>query len=212
MITLCWSAKGGTGTTTVSAAIALAHQHPTLLVDLAGDMALALGLPRDDAPTLADWFASDAPAERLARLHRRVTPTVDLLPTSTAIERTGAADRWRAFARALRDDADRRDVVVDAGLGPPPPALAGIADRSLLITKRCYLAVTHAVRLAARPTGIVVIDEPGRALDIADIESSIGAPVVATMLYDPKISRALDAGLALSRLPGACLHEVRMAS
>jgi hypothetical protein len=141
-----------------------------------------------------------------------VTPTVDVLPTSRPIGRTGAIDRWRALARALRNDTEQRDVVVDAGLGAPPPALLDVADRSLLVTKRCYLAVTHAVRLAARPTGIVVIDEPGRALGIADIESSIGAPVVATMLYDPKISRAIDAGLGVSRLPGACLHELRMAS
>ena len=57
---LCWSAKGGSGTTVVAAALALvlARQQPTTLVDLAGDIPAALGLPQPSGPGVADWLAS----------------------------------------------------------------------------------------------------------------------------------------------------------
>jgi len=53
----CWSTKGGAGTTVVTAALGLvlARRHPAgaLLVDLAGDLPAALGLP-PDAPLPPD--------------------------------------------------------------------------------------------------------------------------------------------------------------
>jgi hypothetical protein len=211
MITLCWSAKGGSGTTTVAAAFALSAHRPTLLVDLAGDAALALGLAPDGQPTLAEWFSSDVDADRLVHLHRRVTGDLELLPTSAVVSSTGATERWRAFAAHLHTTASDREVVVDVGARIPPSALAAVADRSWLVTRRCYLAVTRAQRLGCRPTGIVIIDEPGRALTADDVETSIGAPIVATLLHDPKIARAVDSGLAVSRLPRACLEELRVA-
>jgi MinD-like ATPase involved in chromosome partitioning or flagellar assembly len=211
MITLCWSAKGGSGTTTVAAAFALSAPVPTLLVDLAGDAALALGIPPDGQPTLAEWFSSDVGTDRLVHLRRRVTRDVELLPTSARVSSTGAGDRWRALAAHLRDEAGERDVFVDVGTRVPPAPLIAVAERSLLVTRRCYLAVASARRLGYRPTGIVVIDEPSRALGPDDIEASIGAPIVATILHDPKIARAVDAGLAVSRLPHACLSELRAA-
>jgi hypothetical protein len=70
----------------------------------------------------------------------------------------------------------------------------------------------RAARIATRPTGVILIDEPGRALSSDDIAASLGVPVVATILADPKIARAIDAGLIVSRLPHACLLELRAAS
>ena len=52
MITVCWAAKGGSGTTVVAAAMAIAAPTPTLLIDLAGDVPAVLGVPecpREDA-------------------------------------------------------------------------------------------------------------------------------------------------------------------
>ena len=211
MITLCWSAKGGSGTTTVAAALALSAHHPTLLVDLAGDAALALGLAPDGQPTLAEWFSSDVGSERLVHLRRRVTGDLELLPTSAGVPSTGTADRWHPFAAHLRAVAADRDVVVDVGARVPPTPLIAVAERSWLVTRRCYLAVVRAQRLACRPTGIVIVDEPGRALTADDVAAAIGAPIVATLLHDPKIARAVDSGLAVSRLPRACLQELHAA-
>ena len=50
MITICWAAKGGSGTTVVAATRALTTPHPTLLVDLAGDLPTTLGLTHPDGP------------------------------------------------------------------------------------------------------------------------------------------------------------------
>ena len=52
-----------------------------------------------------------------------------------------------------------------------------------------------------RPNGVIVVDEPGHALTVRDIERAIGAPVVAVMSFDPAIARAVDAGLLATRLP-----------
>ena len=51
-----------------------------------------------------------------------------------------------------------------------------------------------------RPTGVVLIDEPGRALTSRDVEHALGVPVVAEARLDPAVARAVDAGLA--RSPG----------
>jgi hypothetical protein len=58
----------------------------------------------------------------------------------------------------------------------------------------------------------VLVDEPGRALRARDIEASLRAPVVATVLLDPAIARAVDAGLLVARLPTGFRHAVRLAA
>lgn len=212
MLTLCWSAKGGSGTTSVAAALALADERTTLLVDLAGDLGLALGLSESDLPQLPDWISSDAPAGRLVHLERPVTAGVTLLPSPEPVDRGLRPERWHTLAEHLRREALVRDVVVDAGTGAPPAPLTAAADRSLLVTRPCYLSLRRAARIATRPTGVILIEEPGRALSSDDIEASLGVPVVATILADPKIARAVDSGLIVSRLPHACLVELRAAS
>jgi hypothetical protein len=68
------------------------------------------------------------------------------------------------------------------------------------------------VRQPTRPSGIVLVEEPGRALRPRDVEASLGAPVVATVLLDPAIARAVDAGLLLARLPTGFRNAVRVAA
>lgn len=208
MITLCWGAKGGSGVTTVAAALALSRRRSTVLVDLDGDIALAVGLGDDGGPMLDDWFESDAPIDRIMRLARHVRDDVRLIPTRERIDREHR--RWEEFARALTSIVD--DVVVDAGTGLPPARLRAVADVDLLVIRPCYLALTHAQRATVRPHGVVLVDEPGRALRADDVAAAIGAPVVAVVSYDPKIARAVDAGLGVSRLPTTCLRRLRGAT
>ncbi len=86
MLVSCWSAKGGSGTTVVAAALAAVHArrnpHGALLVDTGGDLPLALGLPELDGPGLTEWLAAGAavPADALARLEVPVRPGLGLLP------------------------------------------------------------------------------------------------------------------------------------
>lgn len=78
MVTACWSLKGGSGTTVVAAGLALSIQRrigrPVLLVDLAGDLPAALGLPEPTGPGVAEWLAAGpaVPPDALARLEEPV--------------------------------------------------------------------------------------------------------------------------------------------
>lgn len=209
MISVCWAAKGGSGTTVVAAAMAIATTAPTLLVDLAGDVPTVLGIPEPDGPGAFDWLTSEAPASRLTALELGIDGNAAVLPCGRVDAVTPA--RWRELATWLR--SERRNIVVDAGsTGAPPPAIVHAADNALLVTRPCYLALRAAERSAVRPTGVVLVDEPGRALRARDVEASVGAPVIATVLLDPAIARAVDAGLLLARLPSGFRHAVRMAA
>ncbi len=219
-ITICWAAKGGSGTTTVAAAAALARPAPTLLVDLAGDIPIVLGLPEPDGPGSLDWLRSSAPAERLQHLEIDVDATTTLLPAGGAVatsvlpgsptELHVSIERWQALACALADD--HRNVVIDAGTSSPAPSLLTTADHRWLVTRACYLSLRAAAAQHAHPTGIVLVFEPGRSLRRSDIEQSLGAPVVAELLVDPAIARAVDAGLLLARVPGPLRRRLREAA
>lgn len=209
MLTICWAAKGGSGTTVFAAAKALATPTPTLLVDLAGDVLAVLGLATPNGPGVRDWLRSDAPPERLARLEHCATDLVSVLPTGV-VDGQEPSGRWFELGAHLR--TDDRDVIVDAGTGRPPAALLAAADERLLVTRACYVALRRAAIMDIAPSGVVLIEEPGRALRAADIEASVGAPVVSTALLDPAIARAVDAGLLVSRLPSAWRRRLRAAA
>jgi hypothetical protein len=206
MLTICWAAKGGSGTTVVTATLALSNRAPTLLVDLAGDLPIALGLPVPDGPGIGEWSLSSAPPSRLDSLRVALADGLDLLPRG---HRTPVA-RWRELGDHLATIP--HVVVVDAGTGPPPAELRDQADRVLLVTRACYLAVRRAVDAGEVVDGIVLVEEPGRALGVADLEAALGAPVVARVLLDPAVARAVDAGLLLAKLPGAFRRELEVAA
>ena len=219
MVTVCWAVKGGSGTTVVSAALALSSRRPSLLVDLDGELPAVLGVPEPDRPGVEEWLASDTSTEHLADLLIDIAPQAWLLPwASTASEHRPCAlrpadrdDRWGELGGWLHNWSDQLgcDVTVDAGTGVPPATLVVHTDRSLLVTRPCYLALRRAVRSANRPTGVVFVDEPGHGLSPRDVEHALGVPVDATVSIDPAVSRAVDAGLLATRLPRVIARELR---
>lgn len=88
-----------------------------------------------------------------------------------------------------------------SGPGATAAELVAHARRSLLVIRPCYLALRRAAQAPLRPTGVVLIREPGRVLTTADVEQAVGAPVVATLELDPAVARTVDAGLLATRLP-----------
>lgn len=206
MITLCWAAKGGSGTTVVAATMAVTSRRPTLLVDLAGDLPTALGIPVPDGPGLGEWSTSSAAADRLHALRVPLAPGLHLLPRGVQ----PPSGRWRELAGHLADLDEA--IVVDAGTGAPPAVLREAADRTLLVTRACYLAVRRAVDARVPVDGIVLVEEPGRALGPEDLEASLGAPVVSRVLLDPAVARAVDSGLLLARLPAPFRRELDVAA
>lgn len=208
---LCWSPKGGSGTTVIAAALALVlarRHHPpdvTTVVDLAGDLPAALGIAEPSSPGVRDWLASPtADAQALDRLPVTVNDTLQLLPTGSG---QPIAERWSDLA----DNLVQRGAVVDAGTGIPPTELVAAAEHNLLVTRPCYLALRLAANSGITPTGIVLVGEPGRALRARDIERAVGAPVVAELHYDPAVARAVDAGLLAARLPATLANTLARA-
>lgn len=219
MLVTCWSVKGGVGTTVVSVALAttLARIHAldggALLVDLDGDAPATLGLPDPRDPGLTGWTTAgpDVAADALARLELSVGPDLALLPRGRGAP--GPAARHEVLARLLA--AEDRPVVVDAGvIGPDSPALPLVAEasRSLLVTRACYLGLRRAIDLPVRPSGVVLLREPGRAMGRDDVEHVVGAPVVADIPVDPSVARAVDAGVLSRRIPRALARPLRAAA
>lgn len=206
---VCWAAKGGSGTTVVACALALgsARGRSATLVDLSGDCATALGLAEPSGPGVVDWLASPtAGAAELDRLIVTVRDEVRLFSRGFAV---APDDQWPRLVAALNGFDN---VVVDAGTGSPPKALHDAAEHSLLVTRPCFIAIRRAQQLCIRPTGIVLIDEPGRALTSSDVEHALGVPVVAEVRLDPAVARAVDAGLLSTRLPKSLLLSLRGAA
>jgi hypothetical protein len=177
------------------------------LVDLSGDSATALGLAEPHGPGVVDWLASPTagPAD-LSRLAVQVRDDMRLIPRGGGDPPAG---QWPRLAAALAESAM---VIIDAGTGCPPQALHDAAEHSLLVTRPCYIALRRAQQLAIRPTGIVLVDEPGRALTSSDVEHALGVPVVAEVRLDPAVARAVDAGLLIARLPRSLITSLRSAA
>lgn len=228
MLVTCWSAKGGVGTTVVAASLALclARRHPAgvLAVDLAGDLPAAMGLAAPDGPGVRDWLRASGEVDEEAWRHLATTVVegVELLPAGAAppalvppaLAPAGVADRVGALIDALA--LDPRAVVVDAGVvgGPDGPAAAFArgSTSSLLVTRGCYLALRRSIDAPLRPSGVVLVAEPGRALDAEDVEAVVGVPVVARIAYDTAVGRAVDAGLLATRLPRRLERALRSAA
>ncbi len=192
-------AKGGTGTSVVAATTAMlaAERSPTLLVDLAGDQPVIFGLERK-GPTLSTWLQTDSPhPDALGRLEHGIAPNLHLLAVDG--ECLPAPQRIRALAQILR--AQARTVIVDLGrLSQVGIPLVQAADRALLVTRPCYLAL-RAAMLGPRADGVVLIAERGRALGRSDVAAALGLPVIVQLWRDPAVARAVDAGLFDARLP-----------
>ncbi len=208
MITLCWAAKGGSGTTVITAAMALATTEPTLILDLDGDQPAVFGLPDPDGPGVHDWLRSEAEPARLSSLEITIEHATALVPAGAVA--SAEPGRWALLSQVLRHE--RRRVIVDAGTREPPRALFDVADQRWLVTRPCYLSLRAAIAQSCRPSGVVLIDEPGRALRADDVETSLGAPIVASTLLDPAIARAVDAGLLVARLPSGLRRQLRAAA
>jgi hypothetical protein len=213
VLVACWSAKGGSGTTVVAAALAavLARSSPTgsVLVDLAGDVPAVLGMPDPDGPGVAEWLAAGTavPPDALHRLEVRAGEGLAVVPTGGVVP--DAPGRGEVLAALLA--ADARPCVADCGSAPSGArlAVAAGATHSLLVLRPCYLALRRAVASPVRPSGVILVEEEGRSIGRRDIEDALGVPVRAVVAHNVKIARAVDAGLLVHRLPGALQRPLR---
>lgn len=211
---VCWSVKGGSGTTVISSALAiiLGTNSPSgaRVVDLAGDIPATLGMAEPSGVGVSDWLMSpeDVEADALDNLLIAANSNLALLPRGGA--NIDSAGRFELLANTLA--SWQQPVVVDAGSGSSRSPLIAYATRSYLVIRPCYLALRRAATLELAPSGVILITEDGRALGRHDVEAVIGAPVVAEVPYESSIARAVDAGLLAGRLPttlGQCLAPLK---
>ena len=218
MLLALWSPKGGAGTSVLAAAVALAAAREAdrgagvRLADLAGDLPAVLGLGADPVLGLGDWLAAgpEAPGEALDRFVVEVAAGVGLLPLGTA-RPDARAEAGAALAVVLRDGA--WPVVADCGTGLEPAvrACAELADATVVVLRPCYVALRRAVHstMLASTAGVVVVEEPGRALGTKEVTEVLDLPVLARIPVRDEISRAVDAGILTTRLPNALARPAR---
>ncbi len=218
MLVCFWSPKGGSGTSVIAAAAALvlAREGPTRVVDLAGDLPAVLGLATDPEQGLRDWLriGPEAPTEALVRLTVDAGRGLTLLPSGSGDIASAPPEAGAALAVALR--ADSRPTVVDVGVlrahaDPALHALVELADVDVIVVRGCYLALRRAVRieLTARSSGAVFVEESGRSLGVRDVSNVLGVPVLASVGVRASTARAIDAGVLPTRLPDALARPVR---
>jgi MinD-like ATPase involved in chromosome partitioning or flagellar assembly len=221
LLIACWSPKGGSGTTVVAATLGLLLAEElrggAVVADLEGDVPIVLGIA--DPPSdrgLRQWLAAsaDVGVDAVRRLLVPAdAPGLSVLPAGAAGAAGGAGD-------------GRADDLVTAlsGLGPPvvcdcgtlrddaEVSVAAGATLSLCVVRPCYVALRRALRAPVRPSGVVLVTEPGRSLGRRDVESVLGAPVRAEIELDPLVARAVDAGLLATRLPRGLHRALRDAA
>lgn len=198
-ITTLFSPKGGSGTTTIAATIAVLLARldaQVVLVDAAdgGDLPATLGLPEPHQPGFTDWASGNHGADEFGRLGVAAGAGLALVPH-------GAGDFDRGdltVGERLRDLAGDSHLVVDCGRDTN---LAGIGDHVLMVLRPCYLALRRALAAPIRATGVILVEEPKRSLDADDVEQVLGVPVRAVVPWDPAIARSVDAGLLGARPP-----------
>lgn len=78
-----------------------------------------------------------------------------------------------------------------------------------VVTRNCYLAIRRNLDVPA--DGVIVIEEPDRALRVSDITSVLSKPAVLTIPLTPTTARKVDAGLS-SKLPGRTLPVLEVSS
>ncbi len=193
-------AKGGVGATVVAAGLAVigGRRAPTVLVDLGGDAAAALGV-EPGSTGLSDWAAVPDPApDGPKRLEREVGDGLSLIDGGPSPE-TIPADRL-AMAGAMWA-ADGRQFVIDVGHCPHDSidALLGVASGAVTVTRNCYLSLRRTT--AAGIDRVVCVVEPGRALSFGDAERALAPHDLVRVPYSPAVARSVDAGLLRSRLP-----------
>lgn len=217
MLTACWSVKGGSGTTVVSAALALALAsmgRTVIAADFGGDLPTVLGVADPPGPGLLDWLDAGpgVPSDGLARIAHVGEHGVTIVPRGAWSTGAGAgdADAGTRLAHSLRSVRGGSPIIADCGKADTAAVRAFIAaaDRSFLVLRPCYLALRRALE-APRPTAVVLITEPDRSLGLRDVEDVLGVPVAAAIQWDPAIARAVDSGLLSARVPRRLANALR---
>jgi MinD-like ATPase involved in chromosome partitioning or flagellar assembly len=205
MLVACWSSKGGVGVSVVVAGIAASEEarrgSPALIVDLCGDQPRLHGVGSSEGAGVAGWLRAGraVPPDALERIEEPLTELRSLLARGA-----GPLDPSRVPALVEALAADGRLVVVDVGRAVQEEAgrvMVDAAERSVLVTRACPLALPADAGALPVPDAIVVVRDLRRSLRWEEIGARFGAPVLAELDVDPAVGASVDAGLLVRPLP-----------
>jgi CobQ/CobB/MinD/ParA nucleotide binding domain len=188
--------KGGQGVTTITAALGILHAqagHRTLLIDTGGDLPAILGHRDAAVAGLSDYLID--PNITLEDI------TVNIRENLEIVTRGTGPTAFTTYTYGLITGGLGAYDMVIADAGTSADGWNQHADRNVIVTRPCYLAIRRAIHLPTRPTEVVFMAEPGRALSAHDIEAVLGVPVTATVPVDIDTARIIDAGILGSRMP-----------
>lgn len=192
----------------------MSAMEPVTIVDFCGDQPEIFGVggDRSHMPGVHDWLSADdsVSVDALSNLEIEVHPGLRLLPAGSVRSSAVSAERCAALVGALGED---RLIVADVGvLGADPmalrPLVCAAGDQTTMVLRACYLALRRAAACPVMVDHVVEIVEGGRSLCTIDVEAVLGQPVTSRLVVDPRIARAVDAGLLTKRVPRALRRVV----
>ena len=147
MVTLCWAAKGGSGTTVVTASMALATPRPRCSSISTANCPLSSGCPNRSGPASP---TGSPPTPRRATSpiccstsgRRRGCSRGAATPACAPCRAPIAGPSSRLAPRLA--DEHGGDVTIDGRTGTPPAPLIERVDHALLVTRPCYLSLRRA--------------------------------------------------------------------
>jgi MinD-like ATPase involved in chromosome partitioning or flagellar assembly len=230
MMQVCWSIKGGSGTTVVASSLALVttqsrristseresgavRDNDVLLVDLGGDCGRALGMRDIPLQGVVDWLHSpqSVDSSALDRLRVSAPNGLSLLASGNGELFDVEPQRWRELISYVRR---QHQTVIDLGMNCPLEVrqmFLAAADQSLLVVRNCYLALQNPSIVDASQrieNDVIFVREDGRAHSKKDVEVATQSRVIAEIRVDPLIARSVDAGLLYSNLPRALTRPI----
>lgn len=122
-------------------------------------------------------------------------------------------DRLSVWPRSCSPEMSAEHVVWS---GPAPAdgsaSSCELEAPAVLVTRACYLALRRLVKRddysPAALRGFVLVDEPGRSLGARDVASVLGLEHLATVPFRASTSRAIDAGVFVTRMPAGYRYAV----
>lgn len=207
MLVLCWSPKGGSGTSVVATGLAIVESRSatdrnndarTVIVDLAGDVPAILGI-EDPLVGIAEWISDPTSFDIRTLIVDRETE-LGVLPRGRATLPESRSGAWSRLAAELTNlSTSCCTIIVDAGRGPVPRELESVADHRYIVVRPCYLALRRARLIDHSSDAVIIVTEPDRALRQADVARVLGLPIAATLDISADIARRVDAGIITSR-------------
>lgn len=105
----------------------------------------------------------------------------------------------RAVHVLAADDRDRQEDQEPGDPTMPGQHVGGVAGRTTRRRRKSRVSTS----------GLVVVADPGRALDASDVASVTQLDLLASVERDPAVARCVDAGQFLTRPPRSLLRALR---